>query len=340
MTEGHVKGIGTTSRTRRVRRQTLGMGVHSTPTESMLEDSYEQIRRSDAGTLSAGGWDVALITHHVGHAPTCHEFRIRAQPLMSVVGRHANASLSVDSDESLSLRHALCLLSRSKNGDVVTRVIDLSSSGGVLTGDEREHKSLATTGSVALMLGNTSLFVIYRSDFWGRSLPSFSEICWQVPQPPQTREALEQELRERAQAKRAKSAAVTLVGVPEDPWRVSSPPAGAAKSASLIFGLGRRRQELKVSAERLRAGCLIGRDPRCHINCEDATFTNAISRLHCLLIELDGQPTLFDIASTNGLYLDGHPQQLVTLSPFKPTTVELARSEQDLTFVPPLSGNA
>lgn len=317
----------------RSQRKTLSGGYDATTTSSVLRRSFELVRRADNQLGGKTDWDLALITQYGNEAPRIEKLRLGERLLTFSLGRHEQNELCLANDSTLSLRHALCVVSRARTGEVVTRVLDLSSTSGIRTADERTHQSIATQGSLALRMADTCLFVIERRDLVDDVLPPFHELAWCRLQPMRAPSTVERELGVQAKTHRRRTAAVTFMGLPEDAWRTSRSCEGD-QVASLVFGAGRRSETLALTAARLRSGCLIGRDLRCHINSRDVAMTNAISRIHCLLLEVDDRPMLIDIASMNGIYVEETAHRAVPLSWSQPVRVELARGEQALTYVP------
>lgn len=318
---------------RAVRQKTLLGDLKLTSTTNVLRRSYEQIKIAGGIQLSSNDWDVLLIAHHFGNPPAYEALSIHHGCELRVVGRHQRSALRVETDSAMSLRHGLCLLNRAGTGEIITRVLDLSSSGGILTEDEKQHRSLASSGPLALRMGQSCLFVVYRRDLRDGNLPSFESIAWGTPIESKGKSLVESELGIRARTNKSKFASVTLRGLPADDWYGTSS-LESETAATLMFESEGKCQQLVLSQARLRSGCLIGRDLRCHINSERVNLSTAISRLHCLLIEIDGQPMLVDIASTNGIYVNSVARPFVRLSRDQATKIELARNEYQLFYMP------
>jgi pSer/pThr/pTyr-binding forkhead associated (FHA) protein len=70
---------------------------------------------------------------------------------------------------------------------------------------------------------------------------------------------------------------------------------------------------------------LVGRADKCD-RALKALLTIRVSRVHAVLIEVDGRPMLFDCASTNGSFVGGRRIRSVVLE-HDPPVIELAGDE-------------
>ena len=91
---------------------------------------------------------------------------------------------------------------------------------------------------------------------------------------------------------------------------------------------------MDLSREALDLGVLLGRYPRCDNQPTDAAsiFSNeSVSRVHVLLLRIQGKTYALDVASTNGLWCEGESIRLVPM--VSGTTLHIASEEVKLSWV-------
>ncbi len=303
-----------------------------------MAQAYEKLLFGLRPSYLQGEWDVLLAAVHEDSPLALFRASVGEGPVSLVLGRHSAAQLRVRFDEALSLRHALVLLTRDEHGALVVRLLDLSSSFGLETADGASAPSLASNGSLAVRAAQSALFVIFRQDFQrlqsAQPLPGLQVLpgCGVLPAHEDVPSEAEPQSVEHALAK-SKVEAIRRGG----PYRSAvvcfdlSHLEGPA-SHHIYIDVNDHTERHKVTASTYRSGCLIGRDPRCHIVSEH--FEDEVSRLHCLLIELDGKPMLFDLASLNGTYFEGELFEHLALPETQPTEVVLSDDGPRMTIVP------
>ncbi len=297
-----------------IKTQVVSPGLVTNTTE-FLRRRYEEIRTRINPLHLEGTWDVLVVAYHSGASPVMLRLRAQSEPACFVVGRHTECALPIESDPVLSLRHTLLIASQNSSRGVVLRVLDLSSSCGMLMVDGQPERSIATNGSLAVRIGNTALFIIYRSELsLGRLVP-YHAVPTAAPERTTQHKPVEAELEHKRSVSPLKSSVLTMSDIEGD---------GSPRRLELTFEAKGRRARIFVTQTRLRSGCLIGRDPRCHISANEISFGEAVSRLHCLLIEVDGRPTLFDLASTNGTLVADRPIDRIVIPQSGALPVKLA----------------
>ncbi len=313
------------------------------PADVFLKRAYEKLLLRLRPSYLEGQWDVLLAAVHADSEISLFRASVGEEPVSLVLGRHSAAQLRVRFDEALSLRHALALLTRDEKGALVLRLLDLSSSFGLETTDGASAPSLASNGSLAVRAADTALFAIFRGDVdrlrSSQPLPSL-EVLPAVDSHPVDEggasqgegDSVEYTLRKsRVEACRRggpyRSAVVRF-----DMSRYEGP-----ASHHVYVSFEEQIRRYNVTKNIFRSGCLIGRDSRCHVVSD--LFGAEVSRLHCLLIELDGKPMLFDLASMNGTHVNDQPFDHLVLSAAKPTEVVLSVEGPRMAIVPVREGN-
>jgi len=249
----------------------------------------------------------------------------------AVVGRHNRADLYLNHDASLSLRHLALVIdplrSCDRSTDVRYRVLDLRS--GTAFDDEHGNTVEAVTaeGPVFIRCGSYVLFCVTTDDRDASQVwPKDANDGWDcIPERVYLQKRTadpDRWQRERHQPtfhqpsfhehtgeldlNRSKADRITLVG--------TSPGPLAANAELLADGeqpLGRMRiwtrkrsENLIVGASALERGILLGRYDRCESNARSVMRRDSISRVHMLLLRVDGQNYVIDTASSNGTWLD------------------------------------
>ena len=85
---------------------------------------------------------------------------------------------------------------------------------------------------------------------------------------------------------------------------------------TLTFESDDGRFQMDVAERSLAQGVLLGRYPRCdndHLDPFNVLSNPNISRVHVLLLEIDGAVYALDTASSNGLQRDGQDMRVVPL---------------------------
>jgi hypothetical protein len=97
-----------------------------------------------------------------------------------------------------------------------------------------------------------------------------------------------------------------------------------------LGGLG---SDIAVDDVALRTGVLLGRYPRCDINCDNAPMSELISRVHALFLTVDGGVRVFDTGSTNGIGCEGRDADGLELDRDRGTRLSIGR-DAEVTWIP------
>jgi hypothetical protein len=195
-----------------------------------------------------------------------------AEPRAAVLGRHDAIDFALPLDDSLSLRHVLFVV-REVEGEVHFWALDLESSNGMHPDGEAPARLLFSHGPTLLQLGAFTLFC----------LPSGEPLPWKYGTPGWPFAGHRARRQERATAPTLTVGEVELKA--EDEQSITP-----------------------IQMRHLERGVLVGRDERCTLT----SSLGSVSRVHAVLLELDGEPYLVDTGSTNGTWVNGRE---IALSP-------------------------
>lgn len=242
-------------------------------------------------------------------------------PRALIVGRHECCGLRLRGDASVSLRHLAVLLQRrTETSDLRFRVIDLATPTALLGENGEALESLESEGPVFLHCGaHTVLF-----------FPTGDEIAW--PDDPaagwqcipervyfdehaadlDARRALAQQepptpRPEPAPADDAPSrhAGVSIVTSLRGPRFVDR----RLGDDDILMGhlkvrTRHGRERIPIGRAGAHLGLLLGRYSRCEPHSRGIIRDHQVSRVHVLLVRIDGELWAVDTASTNGMQLD------------------------------------
>lgn len=303
---------------------------------------YVEIRRTCMGFRKPG---VAVIAVDLNRRRVAGSICVAAkadEANAAIIGRHSMADLYLDSDPGLSLRHLVLVVNPlSSDRDVRFRVIDLRTRLAFEDEKGERFEALVAEGPIFLRCGNFALFCMVTGD--PTDWPSSAEAGWQcIPERVyiQEEEAEPDQWQRRRPGRRQKA-------LPADAKRVTrvQPRRGPTRAKRHLLGpgeepLGNLRistdqasQTLVIGVEAAKRGILLGRYERCDTHGAKVLTHDNISRVHLLVLGVEGQLYAIDTASTNGTWLredDGSCQEL-RITPLDPRD-ELLLGEE-LAFV-------
>jgi hypothetical protein len=211
-----------------------------------------------------------------------------------IIGRHERCDVVLSRDTDVSLRHMLVRATRSANGQIQLRTIDLRSRVGLLSEDGRRCEAIASKGPLFLQVASYVLLLLPTGpkvkpwsrdpdETWRGFAPRDQEIL-PPPQPLKSRAA--------PAPNAVRLATITI--------QSSSPQAGDLTSTHAVW------------SDQLERGILVGRDDRCsHGGLEEGN----LSRVHLVLLSVDDEVWAIDTASTNGTRaLSGQPFRQLLLT--------------------------
>ena len=235
------------------------------------------------------------------------------EPSALIVGRHSQVDLLITGDQTVSLRHlAIVIEPLTDLSSVTYRVIDLRSRQGLRTEEGKVLGGIRADGPAFLAAGNYAFFFFPTGDptDWpesGRDAWSFiPERVYLEELPPVARGSAPRPMVPIDKP-------ITLVQGTRSPTRVgrSLLRSGERGIADLVITGSQRRRCFEVGPRALADGILIGRSERCEA--ASALRDPNLSRVHLLLVSINGRPYAIDTASTNGSFLATAPDIAVSL---------------------------
>lgn len=247
-----------------------------------------------------------------------------------IVGRHTAAEIFLPTDPALSLRHLAVLLHRRRgSAPLGFRVLDLRAptpftdeQGRWLQSIEAEGPVMIHCASLAVMLfptgGEAGVWPESATRAW-RDVPE--RVYVEGKTLGRERGPVRGEERWRVDGTRPSgpSTGRTLVGTLPGPSMASSRLDVSGEDRGelrLVSNLG--RATLRLGAKTLEQGVLLGRYERCDTAGLPLLDVPSLSRVHLLVIELDGALYAVDTASTNGTLSRGERIRWVRLQTGRP----------------------
>lgn len=230
------------------------------------------------------------------------------------IGRHSSVDLYLDSDDGFSLRQSVVLV-RSVLGVPLIRVVDLDSSTGFSIGDQAALHAVDADGAFCLRAGDYVFFVspTGAAPPWN---PGLEDPWSTLPQAVvATRPRREAPAVEAPPRDRGSGSGQTNVSRLRGPTTAGAAPlleAGEAAAGVLHLTGDEGSEHLEVGAAALDRGVLVGRYSRCG---GGAWASANVSRVHALVIRVDGAVWIVDTGSTNSTWIDGTEARCAQLGP-------------------------
>lgn len=240
-----------------------------------------------------------------------------------VVGRHNAAEVFLPADPELSLRHLVVILHRRRAGPIGYRVLDLRTATAFKDEQGRRLEALESAGPLLLRCLSYSI-LLFPTGEPGESWPEDAEDAWaRVPERVYVDSKSADPDRWLHPAPRAAVACpaafapgsttcVTFPG-PDFP-RLDLAGAGPARGEIQLVSRW-ERATMRLGRESVRQGVLIGRYERCDAAGLPVLANPGLSRVHLLVIEVDGALYAVDTASRNGTCVGAERVRCVRLEP-------------------------
>ena len=252
----------------------------------------------------------------------------------AVVGRHGMADLYLEGEKALSLRHLLVLIHPAESDeDLRFRLVDLRTRLAFEDERGRRLEGMEAEGPVFVRCGPYALFFF----------PSDSVLPWPDDpadgwdcMPPRIyfdeRQAEPDRWRRRGPGSHLRPAAVgdrSARGPIERSHTQVQPKRGARPLTHnlvdreageqpmgrlrLSAGRGAQRGEIQLGGAAADDGVLLGRYDRCDNAGLEQLQQHGVSRVHCLVVRIQGRLYAVDTASTNGMVADDDSVRVVPL---------------------------
>jgi hypothetical protein len=294
---------------------------------------YSDIRRVCQSFALPG---VAVVAIDIGRRRLSGSLCIAAKPghaNSAIIGRHGMADLFLEGDPAMSLRHMAVLVyplrdwENTGGGDVRYRVLDLRTRTAFEDEQGQRLEAVAAEGPIFLRCGGYALMFFVTGDLasWSddanaawSAVPERVYLHEHVAEPD--RWARNRRAQVAAQSNRQASgggaARVTMVQASRGPSRARLNLLAAEEPAlgRLELSNGKHVQSLLIGRYAADEGILLGRYDRCDTGGASVFDHPSLSRVHCLVIDLDGVMYAVDTASTNGTYLSGHEEEVRIVS--------------------------
>lgn len=252
----------------------------------------------------------------------------------AVVGRHSACDVALTGAAELSLRHVLVAMTTVGDGTAALRVLDLHASLPFYTDDGQPRRSIVATGPVVLRLGT----YLFGGVPIGSAAPGGARPLLPAEMPRAIVSHAYRRLPDDGSGHRGTPAELSTIGPDDDLFDPPPPPAAPPAPAISPIGSPQLSRVTVVpkaafltdvaSAERavfarltllrdghsasidlpasdMEGGVLIGRSERCTDGGIRRVLDGNISRVHALLLREGDDVVVFDLCSTQGMYLDG-----------------------------------
>lgn len=245
---------------------------------------------------------------------------IASDDAFAVVGRHTQCGIILPEDPFVALRHVVVRSIALPGGGVALRVFDLHTGLGFILPDGSRHTSIFAEGPIAMAVGEYAL-VALPTETTGDELPG------EMPPPVvKTPSAVREQLDALAAAMSPyrinarpvnRMSRITLMPSPVmvgEPMAPSLSRLASGGHYALTLSRSGRSATVTLSDEDLARGVILGRSEKCHAEMLRRITDENTSRVHILVLREGVHVSAYDLASTQGTYLNGMPTRRVLLS--------------------------
>lgn len=257
----------------------------------------------------------------------------------AIVGRHGHCDLYLHADPALALRHLVLVAHPiTDTREVTYRLLDLRTRTAFVDEAGKRLEALTASGPTFVRVGTYVLFLLPTGPDDAAGWPEDPAQAWGcVPERVYVEEAEAEPDRWRRRRRgmqpatrgslaagtgvvdpfaSAQRESVTMVRTSPGPSRatitgVSDEP----MIGSLVLTASGRSETLAVGASAVRTGVLVGRYERCDTHGAKVLAHHGISRVHVLVLDVDGVLYAIDTGSTNGIYRGGDEIRVAPLGP-------------------------
>lgn len=296
---------------------------------SLFMDNYADIRRECTNFGKPG---LAVIALDRLRGTLCGSLCVAAkldQPNSAIIGRHGMADLYLDGDSSLSLRHLVLIVSPlDKHDDIHFRMVDLRTSAGFYDEHGQRFEALQAEGPLFVRCGSYVLYCLPTGDStaWPESpddgwdcIPERVYLRGLTAEPDRwNRKRLRSKVKHPRHVSRLDDdeaddrGGVTLVHSVAGPVRARARllDSGESPVGTLRISSDAGIQTIVIGDRASQQGVLLGRYQRCDIDGVNVLTHDSISRVHMLVIDIDGAMYAVDAGSTHGTWLRSEQREV------------------------------
>lgn len=283
---------------------------------------WPQVHRAIAGGVGPG---VAVVAVDTARDKVAGSMWIAAKPgaiNAGIVGRHGQCDLYLDGDNSMSLRHLVVIVDPARDwggpggAEVRYRLLDLRTSTAFRDEDGRRLEAITALGPAFVLVGRYVLYCFPTGvDEWPTdaaaaiaAMPERIYIEDRDAEPDQWQRRRPSRLAEGSKVREPGhiSSVRTHVTAVPGPARAriddddGVPPMGRLEIRSRLG-----EDAVPVGEAAAQRGILLGRYSRCDTGGATSLALERISRVHVLVVAIDGELWMIDAASTNGMTAEG-----------------------------------
>ena len=231
------------------------------------------------------------------------------QDAFAVVGRHTQCGMVLANDSFVALRHVLVRSIALPNGKAALRILDLHTLAGFMLADGSRQKSVFAEGPVAVGIGEYAL-VALPGEAPDDALPA------DLPKPEIEAAGGPYRVNARPRTQNRMSRItlmpqLLMLGEAQAPNLARL--TGASARWAVTLERNGRQATVSVTEQDLAAGVVIGRSEKCHSEDLRRITDNNTSRVHVLILRENDRIQAFDLASTQGMYLQEQQARRVDL---------------------------
>jgi len=226
-----------------------------------------------------------------------------------IIGRHTNCDIVLPEHDAISLRHVLVRATAIDDGMPVLTVRDLDSTDGFELSDGSKQRTIVGSGPIVFRIGTHSIVALPST---GR-LPDTLDapIVDRASPDAGAHEVIAEPASLRNPDAIPRSSRITIVtGSMPLSDRAPANFMGEARASNanryeITLESNHKRAAVRVTDRDVEHGILIGRANKCVDAGLRAILNDGVSRVHLLLVRETEGVFAYDIASTNGTFLEG-----------------------------------
>jgi hypothetical protein len=240
-----------------------------------------------------------------------------------IVGRHSSADVFLPSDTRLSLRHLVLLLRQNHDeGPAVFRVLSLRTPVATVDEEKTPLEAVEARGPVLLRTASIAL-LLFPTGGTAHTWPEDPEAAWSKVPPrfycektragPETARGVE--VRWAAPEEADSGAAMLVTTLPGPIFPSVTLHEDEPTRGELVVSSSCGRVGVRLGPHASRRGVLLGRYDRCDTAGLPVLSDPALSRVHLLVLEVDGALYGIDTASRNGTWCGAERVRAVRIQP-------------------------